>query len=360
MTILLLYTSLIRVTETVNIDAPSFAQYTSALRCPCSKISIDYGKFLRIEYNLHQICSSTFVDRNWIDYLKESITTTLSSDDIRLSSLSTFQALRTFCELINRTISDSLTQFYSNQYVSASVISQQLFESETKSFIDQFRLSMTNSFLLSLAMIRGTTQANVLFSRRQTNYKLFLIDDRYNIDINVFAYMQGSCASPSKVIQPHLHPRFLFDVPGFYTGCYVIESLLQSTLECFYSQQCIDKLQRYLNSSSSINVRALDESLPSVYSVNSTIQKLVDNLMIELWNVSTIYERYYTECQPTQCTYTLQRRNDVIYIFTILFEIAGGLTTALELIMPRLVKIIMYCIRKRTIRVVPQISIIET
>jgi hypothetical protein len=81
--------------------------------------------------------------------------------------------------------------------------------------------------------------------------------------------------------------------------------------------------------------------------------------MIEQWNTSTIYEQYYNECQPKECTHTFETTNDAIYIFTTLFAIAGGLTTALELIMPRLVKVIMYCIQKRTIRVVPQISVIE-
>jgi hypothetical protein len=53
----------------------------------------------------------------------------------------------------------------------------------------------------------------------------------------------------------------LFEIPGFYTGCYIVESLLQSTLECFYDPQCIDKLQTYISVSSSINVTVLDASL---------------------------------------------------------------------------------------------------
>jgi hypothetical protein len=84
----------------------------------------------------------------------------------------------------------------------------------------------------------------------------------------------------------------LFDVPGFYVGCYVVESLLQSTLECFYDQSCFNVLKFHISSSSSIGVTTLDASLPTKYSVNSTIQELVNNLMIEEWNVSTMYETY--------------------------------------------------------------------
>jgi hypothetical protein len=152
----------------------------------------------------------------------------------------------------------------------------------------------------------------------------------------------------------------LFIVPGFYIGCYVIEALLQSTLECFYDQECINQLQSYIFWSPSINPRVLNASLSSVYSINSTIGDLIDNLMIEEWNVSTIYETYYNECHPTQCTYKLETKNDIIYIFTTLFGIAGGLITVLKFFIPRLVKLIVYCIRKRGARVVPEILSVQT
>jgi hypothetical protein len=61
--------------------------------------------------------------------------------------------------------------------------------------------------------------------------------------------------------------------------------------------------------------------------------------MIEEWNVLMMYETYYNECQPIQCSYKVARKNDVIYIVTTLFGIAGGLTTTLKLIVPRLVKL---------------------
>jgi hypothetical protein len=89
-----------------------------------------------------------------------------------------------------------------------------------------------------------------------------------------------------------------------------------------------------------MNIIALNSSLPSNYSTNSIIQELIDNLMIEQWNPSPIYERYYNECQPTHCTHTVEKRNDVLYIVTTLFAIAGGLITVLKLVVPRLVKFI--------------------
>jgi hypothetical protein len=281
-----------------------------------------------------------------------------------MSSSYAFQALRTFCQLINRTISDSFIDFYSRQYVSASVMSSTLFETETDSLINRFKSSMTNSFLLSLSMIRDTTQANVLWSAKHTNYILSqdpsgTVHATANRFEDCLCISSTACIASSSIYQAP-NPEKLFVVPGFYIGCYVLEALLKSTLECFYHQTCFNQLQMYFSSSSAINATALNSSSPSNYSINSTIKDLVGNLMIEQWNVSTMYESYYNECQPTQCTYRIETRNDVIYIFTALFGIVGGLTTALKLVVPRLVKFIMDCIRKLRTRVVPEMLSAQT
>ncbi len=287
--------------------------------------------------------------------------------------------LRIYCVSINRTISDSLTRFYSDQYISTSVVRQELFELETKSVTDQFRSSITSRFLSSLSMIRDTTQANALLSAYRTNYLVYLEGDTNLIWLYHRSYDDCNCSSSSTCTEQStvlisFSPALFFTVPGF---CYVIESLLQSTLECFFNQQCIDQLQGYISPSSSMMVTALDLSLPSLYSTNSTIQELVDSLMIEQWNVSVNYEKYYNECRPIQCIYTFETRNDLIYIVTTLFAIAGGLTTVLKFILPRLMKLFrkkrreeqqaarlvryfMYCIRKQTTRIVPDVSVIET
>jgi hypothetical protein len=100
-----------------------------------------------------------------------------------------------------------------------------------------------------------------------------------------------------------------------------------------------------------MNVTPLDASLLNVYYANSTIKELIDKMMIEQWHATTVFENYYNECQPIQCIYTFETKNDVIYILTTMFGIAGGLVTVLELVVPRFVNIIMYCIRKLRTRI---------
>jgi hypothetical protein len=291
------------------------------------------------------------LSRDWFDYIGfYRDTSWFPADDFRKIGESQFQALNVFCEMANQTIFNSLTQLYSNQYVSATVTSSDLFKYHTQTIIHQFiNLTKTN-FLLTLNMIRSTTQANVLYSGKQTNYDLLL---RYykpvtnkNTQIEVNPRWYDNCSCDYTITCAYETPMYRFEnqpatfrVPGFYTGCYIIEAVLQSTLECFYNQTCITEIQSYFHISP-VNVTALDPSLSMKYSYNSTIQQLLDGLMVEEWNTPITYENYYNQCHPIQCTYTYERKNRAIYILTVLLGLMGGLITILKLIVPILIKLI--------------------
>jgi hypothetical protein len=373
LTILLLYTSLATITKTVIVKTPTldqyfhlYAKYPQTLTCACTKISIDYEKLVNVQYSFHQVCTSDFITEDWINYLLSSTEVfSLNYGDFRWTAPYSFQALRAFCELINTTISNSLDQFYSSKYVGAYVIPSKLFLSQVQALIDQFILTTTNNFLLSLSMVRDTTQDNALLSGTQMNYYLLYSQDSYRTFISQRC-VYGDCGCDfsatcvyQSTIQNYYSTTVLFTIPGFYVGCYVIESLLKSTLECFYNQTCISILQSFCTSLIEINVTALDPSLSSQYFVNSTIQELVNNLMVEEWNSPETYNIYYGECQPAQCIYTYTARNDLIYIVTTLIGLLGGLITVLKLVVPRLVKSFMHCILKRR-PAVSQIPSVQT
>ncbi|CAF1042267.1 unnamed protein product [Adineta steineri] len=350
LSILFLYISLINSTQTVNVKAPSIKQYeqlynlySQTLICECAQISINYGKFIQVQYTLHQICYSDFVTQNWTNYL-----TTWSENDgtfydnFRRMGTFVFQALSTFCALVDQTISNSLTQFYSNQYVSASVTPSNVFQLQTDAFISQFKSATAYGFLLSLAMIRKTTQSNALLSGQFTNYR-FHDDDDGHLYTKSTQYGDCVCSLLATCVDQYAvvnYPNFtdIFPIPGLYTGCYIIESLLQSSLQCFYDQACIDNILLYLGSSTFINVTALNISLSIQYLENSTISDILDKLMVEEWSNSSTYENYYSECQPTGCNYSVMSKNSVIYIVTTLIGLVGGLITVLKLTVPMLVK----------------------
>ena len=348
--VLLLYTSLINITQTVSVKSPSIEEYSQlynlydqTLTCDCTQISINYERFINIQYAFHQVCSSDFVTQNWIDYLAALPGSSGTFyDHFRVTGTFAFQALNTLCFLVNQTISNSLIEFYSTQYVSASVTSSNVFQSQIEVFTSQFISTTTNDFLLSLSMIRNTTQSNALLSGQLTNYRLYT--DLTNNMLSLW-YGDCTCASSARCIYQYTvvnYPLFteVFPLPGFYLGCYIIEALLRSSLQCFYDQTCINQLQSYLGSSTILNVTALDISLSVQFFENSTMEDLLDQLMVEEWNTSSIYNNYYSECQPKQCSYTFTTKNSVIYISTSLIGLLGGLITVLKLITPSLVNFI--------------------
>ena len=355
LSVLIVYTSVITITETVHVNTPSlshysqlYSEFSQTLTCPCSKISVSNEKFLHINYTLHQVCNSTFVSENWISYLVFlSMNQIFSNTDFRTTSPLAFQTLSAFCQLVNETIATSLIRFYSNQYVSATVTPLQLFKTQTQSLIDEFISSTANSFTSSLRMIRDTTQSNGLFSILQTNYFNYGYLSSDVIYIVQYPYAYGDCScvlTDTCLAQSIIHDSYFYSVnfvvPGFYTGCYVIESLRRSTLECFYSQTCLDVLQPNISVSYSMNATALDSSLPSRYHTNSTVEELLNQLMVEQWFNASMFDSYYAECEPTQCTYTHESKNSAVYIVTTIVGLVGGLVTVLKFIVPWLVKLL--------------------
>ncbi|CAF1323976.1 unnamed protein product [Adineta ricciae] len=358
--ILILYNSIITVTKTEIKETPTYKQYkeldskySTTLNCPCKKILIDYKEILYVNFTLHQVCSSSFVTPQWIEhFFYRPIYTAQNSDDFRNIGKHLFEALTAFCDLTNRTILNSLQEFYSNQYVSATMTSLQLFLSQIRTFINQFKSMTTNTFLLSLDQILSLVQSNALISAKHTNY-LLVYNSIQQIVANTVSYLNCTCDVSSTCttltsISKHPNPHPIFIVPGIRRGCYLVEALLQSTLECFYNQTCLNIIQYHLNySSSSINITILDSSLPSKYSVNSTMKQMIDNLMIEQWIYNDRHENYYSQCAPIECIYSYEAKNNLLYIVTTLFGLIGGLVTALKIIIPTIVNFVMSRIRRR-------------
>ena len=130
-----------------------------------------------------------------------------------------------------------------------------------------------------------------------------------------------------------------------------MEALLQSTLECWYNQTCLDLLQSNIRSSSSSqwNLTALDSPKSTHYFSNSTVQDLLDELMIEIWNASIVYEKYYMQCQPQECTYVYKQKYGLFRTITVFIGLLGGLTVVLAGIIPLTVKLVR---RKRRVAAV--------
>jgi hypothetical protein len=85
----------------------------------------------------------------------------------------------------------------------------------------------------------------------------------------------------------------------------------------------------------------VDDPMLSRFPRNTTIAKIVKEIMIERWNSSTSYDRFYESCAPSYCTYSKKiRTKTIIEVIITLLSLIGGLIVPLQIITPHLVKFI--------------------
>jgi len=100
-------------------------------------------------------------------------------------------------------------------------------------------------------------------------------------------------------------------------GCLPLTSLRLSTLECFYNQTCVDEVKASFHLQN-LSITALNSSHSSQYSMNTSLDHIIDNLFLEQSTENIDYIAYFDECNPQQCTYTHINQNYPLLIFTTL------------------------------------------
>lgn len=335
-------------------------EYSTTLDCPCENISTEYKSFVSISLQYHQICSSDFVINIslWINLVHHrSDLEDYSYDDYRRFIISHFRLLFHLCTLANTTFNDTLSIFYSNTLISKQAQSRQAVERQMEDALRQFNSSIPQIFMHTLDFIRKMAQGNGLVSSIGSNwYPAVLL----NAEIP-FAQMiprsyensTCSCVTNSTCVSPAFIDQWR--VPGLFVGCYPLESLLQSTLECLYDTACINKL-KYPNQSSNIIFHPLNSTLSSPH---ITVQSLMNVLMLDRWKPNITYEHYYAICATLSCTYVNIEKSNTIYIITAIIGFYGGLSSALKIIVPVLVKIADKLIRCRQRRIEPHVAVIS-
>ena len=59
--------------------------------------------------------------------------------------------------------------------------------------------------------------------------------------------------------------------------------------------------------------------------------------MLDHWDEARNFSGYYDVCEPVLCTFTTIQKKSIIYLFTLLIGLYGGLTVALRIIAPLLI-----------------------
>ena len=105
------------------------------------------------------------------------------------------------------------------------------------------------------------------------------------------------CTVPAQVFDDSDTPQFT--VEGFVFSCYMLETVLRTSLSCLFSSSCIHEFrQKYVaimssrNHNQSVNVKF--DSEITRFNINDTIETLAAEIFIESWVSDVSYEKYFT------------------------------------------------------------------
>ncbi|CAF1354313.1 unnamed protein product [Rotaria sordida] len=374
------YTSLLKHSQTLTVKKPSLSKfeelhsmYASTLNCPCSRFSMSHSRIMSLRPRYHSICSSEFIEDYWLAYFadveKDVHAVELVSSDFRVIGQAFFELMRTLCKTSHETIENALKVFGSNRLVTMYVLSRTQFNIETMTRLKRFEQQTISSLLNLIQLICSSIKTNQIVEGMFTNAGP---KSKYDNETSKWSFYYGprnyytnscSCAVSDECSRPvgfHFQNSTSVDtpnitIPGLFFGCYAIDFVLLSTLECLYEKNCVKLLvDNYyfdvVGLFKPLNSRAVQiQPLPhgnSRFYPNTTINEIVSEAFVEDWINSTNYTSYYERCAPSQCTYTIQKRLNIDMLAKLL-GYYGGLSVILEIILPALVRIVLQQRSKR-------------
>ncbi|CAF0982336.1 unnamed protein product [Adineta ricciae] len=346
LSICILYTSLKNNLINVKLSLTNLKQYEQlyvrypdTLNCPCNEISIKYRELVELIPSYHEVCSSVFVSDEWIRYLY--IVDVANYQDFSGMVSFQFKLLKSLCRLLQETVSSSLMQFYSTSWVNNQLISRDSFRKRVDNTVEIFQKSTKETFKQVFRMTREILHGNAILTTYHSNWGYivfsenpeeiyYLIPMKYNND-------SCTCATSLQCVEPST----LVSIPvdGFFFGCYPVEAMLHSSLECLYNKICVDLILSVIPQTSiEITIDVL-QSKPK-YGINETVQRMIDRLFVDDWSINRFYENYSDKCHPTECTYSFVQNFDILHIVTTILDLYGCLTILLSLFIPFIIDII--------------------
>ncbi|CAF0810930.1 unnamed protein product [Rotaria sordida] len=306
---------------TVQIIKPSLSKYKDllkdhsySLQCSCSQISIQYETFLNIEPHFHDLCSSQFISDEWIHYIygEGHLSRRFSFDDYRYSAPGQFLSLSSLCKLSQEKVNRTLTQFLTSYFMNSQLLSENLLIEEIEIILNRLQLTASKSFINLFNLIREIIGSNMIMSAWVTNWE-YVPQSEFSAYLLArtapLSYGECNCGLSFKCTQSS---------GGMMSGCYPLESILQTKLYCFYDQNCIDLNGNFTR----LNMSTLAKSQ---YNLNSTIGLILNNLMIEKYKSNLSYENYFNRCSPLSCSYSYIKTHDVTQTIISLISLNGGL-----------------------------------
>ena len=135
----------------------------------------------------------------------------------------------------------------------------------------------------------------------------------------------------------------------WFTGCWPAEALLVSTLEHLYNQSALNGVLRSINASVNTDLfSAIPISNDSSFDPSTTIETLLEDLFVQTFSKQLNYTSYFQQCRPESCSIDINARASLLYIFTSLLGLYGGLSVVLFFATPHAVTWLMEVCQRRT------------
>ncbi|CAF1564075.1 unnamed protein product [Adineta ricciae] len=391
--IFILFNSLNKKIILIRKDEPSLMdyknlriKYSSTLECPCSNLIILYKTFFLLSPQLHQICTSDFLNDQWLSIIKE-IQTRNQYPDWRNTALSQFELLSDLCRLSNETIDDAINRFLLKPFVVLNLLSEENFYEQINATFNQFSQSTINYFQLFMktaGILRQIDQPYFgvirnpgikeekynpigIFTNNKKNLKVvFQLTGPRHVELedsSCICAINSNCQVPLGIYdvdkETSATPIYIkrYIAQGLVSGCSTLDSLMLSTFECYYNNSnCLSILMKYSKDTyiqnveypKWFNIRSLIyDSKTSRFLPNTTISKIINEIMIEQWNPLPSYEQFYYSCSPKYCTYSEKTfTKTIIEVIIIFVSTISGLNLTLRISVPKLIQFIFYLIQK--------------
>jgi hypothetical protein len=146
------------------------ALHSASINVPCAQISIPHHKFLRLTSQFHQICSSSFIESEWISSLFLSNATSHNILDYRTFTFAQFRALALLCQTARQAVNDGYHTFITTHLITSHALSRTQFNQIVATLINNFKRHIVANEKRTSKVVSMSIAHNRLLSALRTNY----------------------------------------------------------------------------------------------------------------------------------------------------------------------------------------------
>ena len=293
--------------------------FSSTLQCPCTQVATQCQTFANVYFRLHQVCGSAFVTAQWIRAIS------IDPDQLQMSFF--WQIISGLCQLSQSSIQTILDQFSVTPLLAPTAIDVDLLRIQTRAAFNSLLVNTRSIFFRNLFAIQRVITGNQFVSGLATNFEArwSIVDDKRQPILFANVFDGCSCLNFDGCPRPSMS--------GITSDCLMMNSVLQSSLKCYYNETCLSQLHPSMSPMSTLNSDNDQHS-----TMNSTMEDLLNRFMVDQLSIEVDYRRFYEECQPRYCTYSYRRRFDLLYTLTIMVGIFSGLNLVARFLSPIIAK----------------------